>query len=99
MSIGLLLVLTLYQLARQIAAGSDLAIIVLASLTGFLVTGVTVSTFDQPRLALAFYLLCFAALCNGQLGNKREPDAQALAPFSRVDLWMRVRSLVGSHVV
>lgn len=62
LAVGALLALTLAALARQIAAGDRLAAVLLASLTGFLVTGVTVSTFDQPRLVLLFYLLCLTIL-------------------------------------
>jgi len=61
-AVGAFLALTIMVLFRQISGGDQLAAVILASLTGFLVTGVTVSTFDQPRLALAFYLLCFASL-------------------------------------
>lgn len=62
LAVGALLALTLAALARQIAAGDKLAAVLLASLTGFLVTGVTVSTFDQPRLVLMFYLLCLTII-------------------------------------
>jgi hypothetical protein len=63
LALGALLALTLTALARQIAAGDQLSAVVLAALTGFMVAGVTVSTFDQPRLVLMFYLLCLAILC------------------------------------
>ncbi len=59
---GALVALTFTALARQIAAGDRLAAVMMAALTGFLVTGVTVSTFDQPRLILMFYLFCLAIL-------------------------------------
>lgn len=62
LAVGALLALTLAALARQIAPGDRLAAVLLASLTGFLVTGMTVSTFDQPRLVLMFYLLCLTIL-------------------------------------
>jgi hypothetical protein len=64
-AVSALLVLTFATLARQIAAGDALSALMLASLVGFMVGGVTVSTFDQPRLALMFYLLCLAALSTG----------------------------------
>ncbi len=62
LAVGALLALTLAALARQIAAGDRLAAVLLASLTGFLITGMTVSTFDQPRLVLMFYILCLTIL-------------------------------------
>jgi len=62
LAVGALLALTLAALARQIAAGDRLAAVLLASLTGFLVTGMTVSTFDQPRLVLIFYILCLTII-------------------------------------
>ena len=61
-ALAALLALTLAALARQIAAGDRLAAVLLASLTGFLVTGMTVSTFDQPRLVLMFYILCLTII-------------------------------------
>ncbi|MFZ5932395.1 MAG: VanZ family protein [Pseudomonadota bacterium] len=62
LAVGALLALTLAALARQIAAGDRLAAVLLAALTGFLVTGMTVSTFDQPRLVLMFYILCLTII-------------------------------------
>jgi len=61
-AVGLLLGLTIARLLRQIGRNDSLSAVYLAAIIAFVVTGVTVSTFDQPRLALAFYLLCFAVL-------------------------------------
>lgn len=61
-AVVLLLLVTLARLASQIGRDDPLSAIYLAAIIGFVVTGVTVSTFDQPRLALTFYLLCFAVL-------------------------------------
>ncbi len=61
-AVAMLLIITLARLASQIGRDDPLSAIYLAAIIGFVVTGMTVSTFDQPRLALAFYLLCFAVL-------------------------------------
>jgi hypothetical protein len=61
-AVGMLLGVSIARLAHRIGRGDALCAIYLASIIGFVVTGVTVSTFDQPRLALAFYLLCLAIL-------------------------------------
>ncbi len=63
LAVGCTLGLALIILVRQIAGGDSLSAVLLAAMTGFIVTGITVSTFDQPRLALMFYLLCFLILC------------------------------------
>jgi hypothetical protein len=62
LALGFLVALTVTALIRQIVRGNLLSAVLLAAITGFMVTGVTVSIFDQPRLALMFYLLCFTAL-------------------------------------
>jgi hypothetical protein len=61
-AVGFLLWITLARLVRDIGDGNPMSAVFLASLTGFLVSGMAVSTFDQPRLSLAFYLLCFASI-------------------------------------
>ena len=63
LAVGAFVWVTGARLLRQILAGDELSAVYLASIVGFIVTGVTVSTFDQPRLSLAFYLICLAALC------------------------------------
>ncbi len=72
LAVGGLFALTLARLSRQVANGDQLSAIFLAAITGFIVTGVTVSTFDQPRLALAFYLLCFSILSSATAGIKQD---------------------------
>jgi len=62
LAVGGLFWLVLRRLVRRIGEHDWLSAIYLASLAGFAVTGTTVSTFDQPRLAFAFYMLCFAIL-------------------------------------
>ena len=74
LAVGALLATTLVELARQIARGDQPSAIFLASMTGFIVNGVTVSTFDQPRLTMAFYLLCFAVLVSSIVAS---PPAQS----------------------
>jgi len=61
-AVGSFLCITFVSLARQIAKRDSYSALFLASLTGFVINGTTVSTFDQPRLVLAFYLVCFATL-------------------------------------
>lgn len=61
-AVALFLLVTLARLVGQIGRDDPLSAIYLASLIGFVVTGITVSTFDQPRLTLAFYLLSFGVL-------------------------------------
>lgn len=63
---NLLIGLTLMTLTRQTAAGNASSAVLLAAMTGFIVTGVTVSAFDQPRLALMFYLMCFMITCQSR---------------------------------
>jgi hypothetical protein len=62
LAVGSLLLYTCAMLGRQIARKDPLSPIFAASLTGFMVTAVTVSTFDAPRLSLMFYLLCFVII-------------------------------------
>ena len=64
-ALGALLLYTCIELWRQVARKDPVAPILVACMTGFLVTAVTVSTFDEPRLALMFYLLCFMIICGG----------------------------------
>ena len=71
LALGALLVYTCNELRRQVARKDPMAPILLACMTGFLVTAVTVSTFDEPRLALMFYLLCFMIICGGTTGRAR----------------------------
>lgn len=70
--VGALLLLVIAVLMKGLVEGDALAAVLLASLTGFLVTGITVSTFDQPRLALMFYLLCLSILVH-RVNRNREP--------------------------
>lgn len=84
LAIGTLICVTVVRLSRQVIAGDPLSAVYLASITGFIVTGITVSTFDQPRLAFAFYLICFAALSRssppaGTLGIGIKPYVLAKA--------------------
>ena len=58
-AMGGLLLYSCNELRRQVVQRDPISPILVASMTGFLVTAVTVSTFDEPRLALMFYLLCF----------------------------------------
>jgi len=67
-AVGFLLWTTLVRLVREISDSNPLSAVFLASLTGFLVSGVAVSTFDQPRLALAFYLLCYTCILPNTTG-------------------------------
>ena len=77
-----LLAACLVSLARQIDGGDQLAAVYLAALTGFIVTGVSVSTFDQPRLALAFYLMCFAILIGQRAESELKPALETAHNFS-----------------
>jgi hypothetical protein len=70
LALGALLWSTVVALARRIAGGDPLSAVLLAALTGFAVTGVTVSALDQPRLILAFCLICFAVLCRTQQDSR-----------------------------
>jgi len=74
-AVGMLLGVSITRLAGRIGRGDALSAIFLASIVGFVVTGITVSTFDQPRLAFAFYLLCFAVLVPDFDASEPKPDA------------------------
>jgi len=80
LAFGALIWVTVVRLSRQILAGDELSAVYLASIVGFLVTGVTVSTFDQPRLSFAFYLICLTVLCPST--NRKDPTREPvrLAP-------------------
>jgi hypothetical protein len=71
LAIGGLLLYTCNELRRQVVRRNPLSPIFIACMTGFLVTAVTVSTFDEPRLALMFYLLCFMIIF-------RPPESQVV---------------------
>jgi hypothetical protein len=71
LAVGALVWVTIARLLRQLLAGDEVAAVYLASIVGFLVTGITVSTFDQPRLSFAFYLICLAALCSATIREER----------------------------
>jgi O-antigen ligase len=66
LAVSLLIGVTLMTLIRQMAGGDASSAVLLAAMTGFVVTGVTVSTFDQPRLALLFYLMCLMISCKSR---------------------------------
>jgi hypothetical protein len=70
LAIFALLGFILVTLSRQIADGNGSSAVLLAAMTGFIVTGITVSTFDQPRLALMFYLMCFMIICQSRSNSK-----------------------------
>ena len=61
-AMGLLLLYALGELALRGLHGEAPAAVYLAALAGFLVVGLFDSLFDVPRLALAFYLVLFAAM-------------------------------------
>jgi hypothetical protein len=73
LAVGLLLSITFVSLAHQIAEGNPLSTIFLASLTGLVINGTTVSTFDQPRLVLAFYLICLVTLIADRAEGEPQP--------------------------
>ena len=77
-AVAVLLGLSMARLAASIGRGDALSAVYLASIIAFIVTGVTVSTFDQPRLALALYLLCFAVLIPDFGGSEPRHGAGAL---------------------
>jgi len=56
--VSLLFWLALVTLVRAVADGRPDAVPWLGAMTGFLIAAVVVSPFDQPRLAMLFYLLC-----------------------------------------
>jgi len=80
LAVAALIWVTVVRLSRQILAGDELSAVYLASIVGFLVTGVTVSTFDQPRLSFAFYLICLAALCPSANRKNSTREPVRLAP-------------------
>jgi len=62
--VSLLFWLGLVTLGRAVSDGRSDAIPWLGAMTGYLVAAIVVSPFDQPRLAMLFYLLClFCRLC------------------------------------
>lgn len=58
-SLCFLVTLALVGLIRAICQGYSDAVPWLGALAGYLVNGFVVSPFDQPRLAMLFYLICF----------------------------------------
>ena len=58
--VGVILIfsLALIALAREIWAGRSDAIPWVGAMIGYLVAVVVISPFDQPRLAMLFYLMC-----------------------------------------
>ncbi len=63
LAFGALFAFTMFTLLQRMARGDLQSAVLLAALVGFVATGVEVSTLDEPRLTLAFCLLCFAVLC------------------------------------
>jgi hypothetical protein len=55
----LLILLTLAGLLRAVFRGRSDAVPWLAAMAGYLINGFVVSPFDQPRLAMLFFLICF----------------------------------------
>jgi len=80
LAVGTLIWVTVVRLSHQVLAGDEFSAIYLASIVGFLVTGVTVSTFDQPRLSFAFYVICLAVLCPSVTRDGRTAEPTRLAP-------------------
>lgn len=80
LAVSLLIGVTLTTLTGQTAAGDASSAVLLAAMTGFIVTGVTVSTFDQPRLALSFYLMCLMISCVSTRDTKRTKVRDQLEP-------------------
>lgn len=62
-AIASLLFITARTLGLGVLNRDPLSPIFIAALTGYVITGMTVSPFDQPRLEMMFYLLCFTILC------------------------------------
>ena len=56
--VSLLFALGLVSLARAMWAGYSVPIPLAGAMIGYLIIAVVVSPFDQPRLAMLFYLLC-----------------------------------------
>jgi hypothetical protein len=54
----LLFAAALLSLGRALWAGYSVAIPWTGAIIGYLIMAVVVSPFDQPRLAMLFYLLC-----------------------------------------
>ena len=64
MGLVLLLALSavvLVRLIKLIRQGEKIAVVLLASISGFLGVGLVGSLFDVPQLSLLFYLLLFSA--------------------------------------
>lgn len=57
--VSVLVLLALGGLVRAVFQGRSDAVLWLAALTGYLINGFVVSGFDQPRLTMLFYLICF----------------------------------------
>ncbi len=58
----ILIIYTLKELGKGAWSGNAQQLIMLSSLSGFLVIGVTDSLFDAPRLTLLFWMLVFFSL-------------------------------------
>ena len=58
----ILIIYTLKKLGKAAWSGSALPLIILSSLSGFLVVGLSDSLFDAPRLTLLFWMLVFFSL-------------------------------------
>jgi len=83
-ALTVLTALALIALCRGVWAGRSDAVPWLAALVGYLAAGLVVSPFDQPRLAMLFYLLCFIAVLRfARAGGAASVTAQAASPRCR----------------
>ena len=67
------------SLVYAIAKGKTAAAPWLGALAGYLVTCIVVSPFDQPRLAMLLYLLCFFSILRfaGNAAGPSDPKTSA----------------------
>jgi hypothetical protein len=78
-ALGALLGYVYMTLIRQLARRDPMSPIFAASMTGFAVTAITVSSFDAPRLTLMFYLICFV-IVSGSRPSVLLPRPKGKAP-------------------
>lgn len=71
--VSLLILLALAGLIRAVFQSRPEAVPWLGALTGYLVNGLVVSPFDQPRLAMLLYLICFFVILKFFRGTRTVP--------------------------
>jgi hypothetical protein len=66
-------------LLKRIRAGDRLALLLMASLVGFLAVGLADSVFDEPRMALLFFFMVWLSMI-----KPPQPENRVLPGLSEV---------------